>query len=256
MRINVLGCSGGVGPGLRTTSLLVDDDYLIDAGTGVGDLTLAQQRRIRRVFLTHSHLDHICGLAFLADNLFGELEQPLEIYATAETIAAVREHLFNWKIWPDFAELPCPEKPVLRWCELKAGEPLAFDAQRRLTPFPVLHTVPAVGYAIEGVHGVFAFTGDTYVHPPLWTFLNGLPRLDKLIIEVAFPDRQAQLGCASKHLTPSLLAEGLSHLRHRPHLYLTHAKPGCEGDIERECRTALASWTYTHLRRGDTITFD
>ena len=33
MRIEVLGCSGGIGPGLRTTSLMLDGHSLIDAGT-------------------------------------------------------------------------------------------------------------------------------------------------------------------------------------------------------------------------------
>jgi hypothetical protein len=41
MKLRVLGCSGGIGGGhLRTTSLLVDHDILIDAGTGVADLSV------------------------------------------------------------------------------------------------------------------------------------------------------------------------------------------------------------------------
>ena len=81
MRIRVLGCSGGIGPDLRTTSLLVGDDTLIDAGTGVGDMSLHEMQKIRRVFLTHSHLDHVCGLAFLADNLFDMVETGVDVYA-------------------------------------------------------------------------------------------------------------------------------------------------------------------------------
>ena len=70
MRVRILGCSGGIGAGLRTTSLLVDDDLLIDAGTGIGDLSLAQLRRIKTVLLTHSHLDHTGGLPLLVDTIF------------------------------------------------------------------------------------------------------------------------------------------------------------------------------------------
>ena len=62
MQIRILGCSGGVSANLRTTSLLVDGDVLIDAGTGVGDLSLEEMSRIQHVFLTHSHLDHIAIL--------------------------------------------------------------------------------------------------------------------------------------------------------------------------------------------------
>ncbi len=256
MRIKVLGCSGGVGPGLRTTSLLVDEEFLIDAGTGVGDLTLTQQRRISRVFLTHCHLDHVCGLAFMADNLFDLIDRPIDVHATAETLDLIRAHIFNWKIWPDFSTLPNEQHPLLRWCPLDVGEAIALDEARELTAFPVLHTVPAVGYAIAGRRGTFAFTGDTYADERLWNGLNALPRLDKLMIELAFPDEQAALGHASKHFTPALLGSELQKLRHRPRLYLTHHKPGCEDLIGRQCRNALRGWDYTHLKRGDTISFD
>lgn len=253
MRIKVLGCSGGVGPGLRTTSLLLDEEILIDAGTGIGDLTLAQQRRIRRIFLTHSHLDHVCGLAFLADNLFDLIDQPIEVHASRETLQILREHIFNWKIWPDFSVLPDQETPLLRWREVAMEETLDLGEGRRITPFRVLHTVPANGYAIEGRFGTFAFSGDTYADDSLWTFLNRLPRLDKLMIEIAFPDREAALAHASKHFTPDLLGTELRKLEHRPKLYLTHHKPGVEAMIEKECRQVLRGWDYVHLKRGDTI---
>ena len=55
MRIRTLGCSGGIGAGSRTSSLLIDNDVLIDAGTGIGDLSLEDLDSIRHVFLTHSH---------------------------------------------------------------------------------------------------------------------------------------------------------------------------------------------------------
>ena len=70
MRIRVLGCSGGIGAGSRTSALLIDDDVLIDAGTGIGDLALEDIDSIRHVFLTHAHLDHIAGLPMLVDRLF------------------------------------------------------------------------------------------------------------------------------------------------------------------------------------------
>ena len=40
MILNVLGCSGAIAAGCKTTAFLLDGDVLIDAGTGVGDLSL------------------------------------------------------------------------------------------------------------------------------------------------------------------------------------------------------------------------
>ena len=116
MRIRVLGCSGGIGAGSRTSALLIDDDVLIDAGTGIGDLALEDIDSIRHVFLTHAHLDHIAGLPMLADRVFdANFEMPLTVYAREETLRALQDHLFNDVIWPDFAQLPTPEKPMLRY---------------------------------------------------------------------------------------------------------------------------------------------
>ena len=52
MQIRVLGCSGSIAAGSRTTSFLLDDDVLIDAGTGVGDLTLEEMVRIDHILVS------------------------------------------------------------------------------------------------------------------------------------------------------------------------------------------------------------
>ena len=93
--LRVLGCSGGISSDLRTTSLLLNDNILIDAGTGVGDLSLDELRKIDYVFLTHSHLDHICSIPFIADAVGGSRDKPLKIYGIYETIHALQEHIFK-----------------------------------------------------------------------------------------------------------------------------------------------------------------
>lgn len=253
MRIKVLGCSGGVGPDLRTTSLLVDEEILIDAGTGVGDLSLSEMRRIERVYLTHAHLDHVCGLAFMADNLFGEVQRPIQVMASADTLRTIRTHLFNWQLWPDFSELPSVEAPLVVFRELERGVLEPLGGGRRLQAFEVLHTVPAVGYALSSATGVFAFSGDTGACDSMWSYLNTLPRLDWLMIDIAFPDEQAELGKVARHYTPALLGRELRKLRHRPELLLTHNKPGCEEQIDRQCRAALEGWSFRRLVRGEII---
>lgn len=254
MKIKVLGCSGGIGPGRRTTSLMINDHLLLDAGTGVGDLSFAALGRITDVLLTHSHLDHVCGLALALDTLFERTRHPIRLHATTATIALLREHLFNWKLWPDFSALSCHGVPRLVYAPISPGEVRTFDGFT-VTPFEVVHTVPAVGFALQAPGGTFAFSGDTYADESIWMALNALPSLESLMIEISFVDEKAELGRLSRHLTPQLLGRELGKLRHRPELLLTHHKPGQESAIERECATALHGWHYRHLRRGDLLEF-
>ena len=97
MRLRILGCSGGISGNLRTTSMLLDRDVLIDAGTGVGDLSLGELSAIDHIFVTHAHMDHVGFIPLLVDTVNPVRDKPITIHATAETIEILRQHLFNWK---------------------------------------------------------------------------------------------------------------------------------------------------------------
>ena len=105
MRVRILGCSGGIGGGRHTTSMLIDDDCLIDAGSGVLRLGLDELARIDHVFLTHSHLDHIVELPFLADLVVTQKSTPLKIYGLSSTLDDLRRYVFNDRVWPDFSAI-------------------------------------------------------------------------------------------------------------------------------------------------------
>lgn len=253
MELQVLGCSGGVGNGLRTTTLMVDDDILIDAGTGVGDLALEQMAGIRHIFLTHSHLDHITSIPFLVDSVFDKIQEPIVIHAMEETIAALRTHIFNNVIWPDFAALPHPDRPVLRY------EPMAPGETRQLRDVyfemvPVRHVVPGVGYVVSNGSGVFAFSGDTTTNDTFWERLNHLDQLDLLIVEAAFPNQDIEICRRAGHYCPSLLAEDLAKLEHHPEIYISHNKPGGEGEIFAECSRAINGHSINRLSAGARFT--
>ena len=172
MRIRVLGCSGGIGAGSLTSALLIDNDVLIDAGTGIGDLELEDIDSIRHVFLTHSHLDHIAGLPMLVDRLFDEnFTTPLTVYAREETLRAVQDHLFNGVIWPDFSKLPSAEKPMLRYQVCSPGDTVQVG-HRDFYAVDVMHSVPSLGYTVQNSGGVFAVSGDTKTNETLWPVLN------------------------------------------------------------------------------------
>lgn len=226
MRLRVLGCSGGIGGRhLRTTSFLVDNDILLDAGSGVGDLSLAELTRIDHVFVTHSHLDHVTSIPFLVDTVGGMRAKPITVHATAPTIEILRNHLFNWSIWPDFTEIPSAEAPFMRYEEVELGRTVRLDG-RAFTPIPAVHTVPAIGYHLDSGGGSLVFTGDTGPNDELWKVVNRISNLKVLIIETAFSNKERQLAEVSKHLCPSMLADELAKLERRPEVWITHLKPG------------------------------
>ena len=226
MKVKVLGCSGGIGgKHLRTTSLRLDNDVLIDAGTGVTDLSLTELSMIDHIFLTHSHLDHIATIPFIVDTVGAMRDKPLTIYGIEETIETLKKHIFNWSVWPDFATIPTAEKPFMRYQHIKLGQTISFGS-RKLTVLPANHTVPAVGYLLDSGRGSLVFTGDTYINDALWKVVNRIPNLKYLIIETAFCNREKQLAVASKHLCPSLLAEELAKLERSAEIFITHLKPG------------------------------
>ena len=253
MQVRVLGCSGGIGKGRRTSALLVDDDILIDAGTGAGDLSLDELSRIRHVFITHSHLDHIVSLPMLIDNIFDCLvEEKLRVYANTETIAALRQHIFNDVIWPDFSRLPRSGQSVLEFVVIAPGDEVQVGA-RAVRAVDVSHAVPTLGFCVANDEKVFAFSGDTATNRTLWPVLNDYPRLDALIIEVSFPDRLRELADEAGHYTPSTLAADLEKLAHRPDVWVTAMKPGQEDAIFEELRAALPDRDFRRLQAGAVI---
>ena len=208
MRIRILGCSGGIGAGSRTSAMLVDDDVLIDAGTGIGDLGLGEIDSIRHVFLTHAHLDHIAGLPMLADSVFDEdFTKPLTVYAREETLRALRDHVFNGVIWPDFSKLPTAGNPMLRYQVCSPGDTVTIN-HRSFYAVDVMHTVPTLGYTVQNSGGVFAVSGDTKTNETLWPVLNACDDLRVLVIEVSFPDEMERLANDAGHYCPEHARQG------------------------------------------------
>lgn len=251
MQICVLGCSGSIAAGSRTTSFLVDERILIDAGTGVGELTLEQMLAIDHIFVTHSHLDHVLAIGLLADSVTrarrARARPPIQVHALPETLAALRTHIFNGVIWPDFTRLPEPAAPVLALVPLALGQRVAAGSAL-IEALPAVHTVPALGYAVWAAErpeaGAWVFTGDTGPNPALWQRLAAL-RVHTLVIETAFRDDECLLAEISQHLCPTLLRRELEQLRVPTDVYITHIKPG-EVDA---VMSAVAAHTSPHRVR-------
>ena len=225
MKLRVLGCSGGIGGNLRTTSFLLDSDVLIDAGTGVGELSLSELALIDHVFITHSHMDHIACLPLMIDSTGFMRDHPLNIYASEETLEILKKHIFNWKVWPDFSVIPNHRQPYMRYQPISLGETIVLNG-RRITAIPASHVVPAVGYHLDSGNASLVFSGDTTTNDALWKVVNKINNLRYLIIETAFSNSERNLAVLSKHLCPSLLAEELVKFKRDAEIFITHLKPG------------------------------
>lgn len=225
MKVRVLGCSGAIAKDCRTTSFLIDGDVLLDAGTGLGDLTLDEMRGIEHVLLTHSHLDHVAALPLMVDAIASGLTRPVQVHALAGTIAALTTHVFNDVIWPDFTRIPSEQAPFVQFRELRIGETLHLGG-KHIEVLPAVHTVPAVGYAVTGGDGCWVFTGDTERNPAFWRRLNQL-NVAALVIETAFSNREKELAERSLHLSPHVLANELEHIDRGKNfpIYIMHTKP-------------------------------
>jgi ribonuclease BN (tRNA processing enzyme) len=229
MILNVLGCSGSIAAGCKTTAFLLDGDVLIDAGTGVGDLPLEALARIDHILISHSHLDHVLAIGLLADGVMRVREPlgrgPIQVHALPETIAALRAHIFNGVIWPDFTRLPSAEHPMLELVPFAIGDVLALNG-KHIEVLSAVHTVPAVGFAVDGGEpGWWVYTGDTGPNPALWVRLRQM-KVAHLVIETAFSDDERQLARISRHLCPTALGHELAQLGGSVDVHITHIKPG------------------------------
>ncbi len=249
MRIKILGCSGGIGGQFRTTSMLIDDDILIDAGTGVGDLSVEQLAKIDHIFITHSHLDHVTSIAFLVDTVCWMRNKPITLYATAAVLQILKDHLFNDKLWPDFSQIPNLSNPFMAYREIRIGETVV-KSKRKITAIPANHVVPAVGYLLDSGQHSLLFSGDTSTNDELWKVANATANLKYLIIETAFSNKEKDIAIASKHLCPSMLAEELAKLERAVEIYITHLKPGEVQLTMNEIARDAAKWKPRMLENG------
>lgn len=260
--IRVLGCHGSIAARCHTTSFLLHDDILIDAGTGVGELRLDELARIDHILLSHSHLDHILSVPLLADSVIrlrqgtGGLSdlRPIQIHALPETLEALKAHVLNGVIWPDFSRLPTAAHPILTLHPFQVGDVLRFPArggqlERVVQVLPAAHTVPGVGFGVETPQGLWVYSGDTGPNPALWQALSGRA-IAQLVIETAFGNDEAHLADISGHLSPLSLARELRQLDGQVSVFITHPKPGEVPAVLSQIRALDSQHRIEPLREG------
>lgn len=251
MKVKVLGCYGSRFPGCHTTSLLVNGRLMIDAGTVAASLSLEEQAAISDVLLSHAHLDHMVGIAFLADNVFAADREPLRVWAPAPVLDVLQTHVLNNEIWPDFTRLKrASGRSALELRPLAPGAALevaGVTVEWERTNHPVF----CAGYLLAEEDSAMLYSSDTGATEALWRLGRGRSSLRMAFVETSFPNDLKPLAKASGHLTPAMLAGELEKLG-RPKLpvKIFHMKPQFLADIVSELN-ALEDQRLQVLQGGE-----
>jgi len=240
------------------------------------------QSHIKGYLISHAHLDHTAGLVI---NATDDVAKP--IYGLPSTLAILQEHIFNWRVWPNFSSEGAP--PALSRYALTrlvrgemrelAGTPL------KVTAFPLSHghayesTAFLVDHAGEsllylGDTGPDAVEGTTHLKA-LWTSVAPLirdRRLHAIFMEASYandrPDKEL-----FGHLTPHWVNQELRVLAslvdernpekslHGLTVVITHIKPALtrgetpRARIERELKEENPLGVrFVLARQGDKLT--
>ena len=234
MKIRVLGAFGAEGLGARPAAFLINDSILVDAGTVTGALPVADQLRIEHALITHSHLDHCVGLAYLTETLaFCRPPTPLTIASIEPVVNALQASIFNNVAWPDFAVIPHADTPIMKYRTLIEGvEQRVGDLW--VTPISVNHAVPTAGFIVHDGNAGVVFSGDTGPTEELWKVTRELRGIKAIVLECAFPNRLPELAEIAGHLTPELIRQEIPKLPKDVPVWIYHMKPQFYDEIASE----------------------
>jgi ribonuclease BN (tRNA processing enzyme) len=254
MKIRMLGAHGAEGLAQRPSAFLLDDTVLIDGGTVGGALASIEQLAITHALVSHSHLDHIAGLAYLTETLaLCEAETPVTIASLDPVVAALRTSIFNDIVWPDFTRVPSPQAPVLRFQSLRE------DVEQQVAgfwvrPVPVTHTVPTSGFVVDDGTSALVYSGDTGPTEALWKAAAEVRGLRAVILECAFPNRLGALAEVARHMTPELIRRELDKMPADVPVLIFHVKPQFYDEIGEELG-AVSGARITMVEQDKTYAF-
>ncbi len=231
----------------------MNDALCVDAGAVTDALSLEEQERVRAVLVTHSHMDHVASLPFLVENVFGRTRGPLEVLAPEDVLDALRTHLFNDALWPDFSRIPGQSGPSVTFRAVPVGVPFSADGLTA-TAVRVSHVVPTYGYVLADDGAAVVFSGDTGPTEEIWAAARRVPNLRALFVECSFPSDLQRIADVSCHLTPSTLRAEMAKFPQRVPVYLYHMKPPALARLAAEI-AAMGDARLVVLADGDDLTF-
>lgn len=215
------------------TTYLINDTLAIDAGAIAIGLTVAEQKRIRSVVITHAHLDHVISLPLFITDLFDELREPIKVYATPADFDALQQYIFTPRVWIGLDTMKNEHTELIAHYPIKAGETFVAEGLR-LTPVPVTHTVLTHGLLVEDDDCALLFTSDTAATERLWEVVAGCDKLRAIFIDVSFPQALTELAHVSGHHSSATVLEELSRMPKEVPVYAVHLKPAYRAQVEAE----------------------
>lgn len=233
MEVNIIGAHGGVTRGYSATSYLIDGKLLIDAGSMASALDIKSQLAIDNILISHPHLDHIKDLAFICDNCFGLRKKPFQVYCHKTVERAIKDHLFNDTIWPDFSALPNKDNPTIVFNNIKSEELLVLG-DYKVTPVHVNHPGDALGFIVEKEDVAILFTQDTRETDRIWEIGKNFKNLKAIFTEVSFPNSMQKVAELSDHHTPQSMFKEIPKMPGDVPIYLGHLKPNYQEQLIRE----------------------
>lgn len=190
-----------------------------DATDAASSVDVFIARHIRAVLVSHAHLDHLAGLVVNSTE-----DAPKPLLGTPTTLAMVRDHLFNWKLWPNFTDAGV--RPLGRYALTPvgpaptpvAGTPFAVEA------LPLSHGpgYASTAFLLFAGDDALLYLGDTgpddveggSALAAVWSRVAPLVRerrLHAVFVECSYSDARADAELFG-HLNPRWLAKELSRL--------------------------------------------
>jgi ribonuclease BN (tRNA processing enzyme) len=253
MKIDFLGCSGGVDSGTAcSTCYRINETLLVDCGTGAANMTMAEMARIEHVMLTHAHLDHIACLPLMIDTIAGHRPEPTLAWGLPGVIKIIKDHILNNLVWPDFTVIPTAEKPFLQLKTLP--EAVLHVEELEVHTLDANHGIPACGYLFRQGSVSVAFSGDTGPDEAFWNAIKDVPDLHAVAIECSYPNRETELAHISKHMHVDAVVKLSACLPAHVALIIVHRKPGREDEIKRELQSLIPNRRIEFPVSGDSLT--
>ncbi len=177
--------------------------------------------KIKAYLISHAHLDHINGLVICST-----IDSHKNILGINTTIDYMKEHIFNWKIWPNFADEGT--EPLLKqyhYSRLEFGKKILVpDTHFFVTAFLLNHGhgYPSSAFLLEANNYYLLYLGDTGSDQieqsqdlkHLWQAIAPLireHRLRALFIECSYADNRPD-SLLFGHLKPKWVINELHEL--------------------------------------------